>query len=818
MSNELDLTDVCKFKGIDKLKGETRDKMLKAPSLLQKKVGDALSESFNPNLCKVARLLQVDGFSSSQAVEVIYAIDGHRDPIGDEIERAVSLVYNSSEAPAKRSEWSVFEANKADVIENLKQRNIKPLSEEEFTAKLGDAPEIDNVSDFLAEFFKGVEQPIYIGNRFHGIIEHVDNWLMMPEIIEESVYDQVLANPMKRKLTAEERSETVTDASGKKKLKYASGGRCKEFASDTLDVVTFECDTLPLDLQLGIIHFLSRHLPLVAVLSSANKSYHATFSAKGVPQINALRRTLVDLGCDGSVLNPYHLTRLGAVNRSDKGNGFQHVVWINGDARHESVNSQKLKELLPDISHEEIHVESPQIDIHNTFYMNGRYYILEATGSRYISVAGEDLTRQLRLAGYSAKGAEGEMSAVDKFKAYVVSHNTVDAAGALAGRSIGLTGDPRKGLRYLVTRKNTRTQAKEGNWDNLRKLLEAQYGEEQLKYLYSWLNRSRYQLEREQTMHGHVLVISGSPNGGKSLVVQGAIRPLLGDMADAHAYMCKDNQFNGDLIGSEMLLVDDKDLSRKMEDRRSLGSQIKNLSVTTEGTRCHRKGQDAFTVNPLWRVVMAINDTEKDLGALPPMGEGDEDTVGDKVLLLKCYVTELPFNGDKDQFFKLRDYIADDLEAFAYFIDNYEVPEEIKVDKSDLRFGFNRFHHPDLLAILNQNSNERTLLSATDMALFNDEYRMDVLTNAGTGRRYWQGSALDWSQALLSSKAIPHRVKNTVEGELAFGDSNRKAGKKIAAVAGISDGRFVRSRNNKGIIWTIHEPVFAQYDCEDDPF
>ena len=56
------------------------------------------------------------------------------------------------------------------------------------------------------------------------------------------------------------------------------------------------------------------------------------------------------------------------------------------------------------------------------------------------------------------------MSQVDKFKAYVELHNTVDATGALAGRSIGLRDNEGTSMSYLVTRKNSRTVGVEGDW------------------------------------------------------------------------------------------------------------------------------------------------------------------------------------------------------------------------------------------------------------------------------------------------------------------------------------------------------------------
>lgn len=450
----------------------------------------------------------------------------------------------------------------------------------------------------------------------------------------------------------------------------------------------------------------------------------------------------------------------------------------------------------------------------NAYYHNGKYFILNASGKKFIQLNGDGFTRQLRMQGMSNRGADGQMSAVDRFKAYIELHNTVEAAGALAGRSIGLRDS--EGMSYLVTRKNDRTIAKEGNWDNLREILVAQYGEDQLRYLFAWLHRSRYQLNQEEFMQGHALVISGKVGGGKSLIITNVIKPLLGQVADAYQYLCKDNQFNGDLISAEMLLIDDKPLSRRMEDRKVFGNQIKSVVAASSDVRCHRKGVDGFNVNPLWRIVIAINDTEQDLGSMPPLGEGQEDTIGDKVLMLKCFPSKLPFTGDRDQFSKLKELIQSEMEAFAYFIDNYTVDEDIR--QGDCRFGFDAYHHPELLEVLNQNSNSRTLLSATTEAIFGDEFNVSVLTCTNTGRQYWDGTAKEWAHSLLSNRDLPHRVKSTIEGELAFGDSAIKAGKKIKEMADVSGGRVVKMHTKKGTVWRIWDVEDIIKNDDNEPF
>ena len=809
---ELTLDDVCQYKQIDKLSDSTRSKMLEAPQSLHLFLNDALMSEYNNNLCGCARGLHDNGFTASEAVEVIYKTPGHREPIGNEVEHAVETIYSSA-GNVTKTQWPRYTASSEDVLANLDRRGIEPITEEHLIERLGDTPEVDNVADFLKHYYKGVTLPVYLGTRYQGIIEGVDTWLMMSDVIEDEGYEQMLCNPMKRKLSASERAEKVTGKDGKQSLKYPSGGRCLEIASDTLDVATFECDKVELlDYQLGIIAYISQRLPLVAIVHSGGKSYHATFSLKGVPSkdIHALRKALVELGADGSVLTPVQLTRLGAVTRKDK-NTIQRVLWIDGDARHKEVDGDDLMELI----HLDDADELPNITMDNTYCRDGKYYILDSTGERYIGINSEGLTRQLRMLNYSARGEEGEMSAVDKFKAYVELHNSVDACGALAGRSIGYRPNETSSMKYLVTRKNKRVEAKEGCWDNIRSILEKQYGDQQLKYFYSWLYRARYQLNHEKYNAGHALVISGAVGGGKSLVINQVIQPMLGGVADAERAMCKDNQFNSDLIGAELLLVDDVKLSRKMEDRKTFGTKIKGLTASSGSVSCHPKGVDAFTLSPLWRLVIAINDTEDDLGAMPPLGEGEEDTIGDKIILLKCHKHQLPFVGDVNQYDKIEAMIKAEIEAFAYFIDHYEIPADIK--QGDSRFGFDEFHHPELLDVLNQNSNERTLLSVTTSVLFNDEYRMDIVAEAGTGRRYWQGTAQEWSNALLTSKDIPHRVKSTIEGELAFGDSSVKAGRKMAVMAEISDGRVVKGRTKKGIVWTIWDEKIIENN-EECPF
>jgi len=457
-------------------------------------------------------------------------------------------------------------------------------------------------------------------------------------------------------------------------------------------------------------------------------------------------------------------------------------------------------------------------DLEPMYHHRGKYYILDSTGARYIDIRDGDLTRQLRARGYSAKGIDGEMSAIDKIKADIVSNHTVDAVGALAGRAIGLHQDKTTGTRHLVTRKNRRIVAKAGDCSAICGILEAQYGY-QVKYIYSWLKRARYQLEKEQYMQGHVLTIAGEVGGGKSLVAEEIIQPMLGAIANAIRYLAKGNDFNADLVGSEMLLLDDPPLSKLMVDRKRFGANLKAVCAGSKSVSCHGKGVDAYNVSPLWRIVVLLNDDDDALGAFPPLGEGDSDSVGDKVLLLRCEKERLPFAGDRDQFAKIGKLIGSQLEAFAHFVDSYQIPEEIKT--GDCRFGFDEYHNPSLIQTVNQNSNERTLLSVTDSCLFGQdnmgvELHLCKNTTIPHQRQYWEGTAKQWAEILLKDTYNP--AFQVVKSSLAFGNGAEAAGKHLARVAGVADGRITRRRTNTGSVWKIYDPNKPTGVDEENPF
>ena len=217
-----------------------------------------------------------------------------------------------------------------------------------------------------------------------------------------------------------------------------------------------------------------------------------------------------------------------------------------------------------------------------------------------------------------------------------------------------------------------------------------------------------------------------------------------------------------------------------------------------------------------------MNDDDQSIGAFPPLGEGDSDSIGDKVLLLKCYNDiPLPFAGDHQQSLKLASSIKSEMQAFAYYVDNYQIPGEIK--QGSLRLGFDEYHHPELLITLNMNSNERTLLSATDEIFFGSRgfAEVAILLDQTTQRYYWEGTANEWSAALRDSRG--HGAYKTISSQLSYGDTSTAASKWLSKLKKIADGRILGGKDQKIMVgkrrgWKIWAPVEDDDGDGDEPF
>ena len=581
IGQDLSLEDACKFKHLKKLKLTTQAVMVQTPQSLQRYLNRALMEEFNSNLFGVCAGLLDNKFTAEQAIEVIYNMPAHREPKGGEIERAVNKIFNESiDGESEESAWPFpKKVELCDIMDNLKQAGIEPMSEGDMIAQLGESPEeADNAVDFINHYFNGLDNPpVYISGQRHGSIQRVSTWLANSEMIEAYGYDQILANPMKRLLTLDELKS------------IPSGGRHKDFYNDTLDVITFESDALKPEEQLAVIAWIAQYLPLVSIVYSGGKSYHATFSLKGLSreQVDAVRQALTNLGGDRQVMAPTQLVRLGGVNSTKPGNKLQRVLWIDPDARTQPVEAGKLAELM----------QKPEVHRNAT---DGKYWMQNTHTGNWHLVNMQEMKADLKAAGLSGDQAN---QAIAKGR----HENSVDGVLQLAGRSRGIFNSSKGNV--LVPRAKYSIQPKEGDWTVTKALIKGMfhgkdYNVKQYDVFMSWLARAWRSYTLEEIMVAQFLHIAGAAGSYKTYLMEYVMTNLFGALAELNKHLVSDQQFNADLFKGFLWVADDPNLPRQGKVDHEL---IKSIAVSSETCRCEGKNINSENTPALRRGIMLTN-------------------------------------------------------------------------------------------------------------------------------------------------------------------------------------------------------------------
>jgi hypothetical protein len=190
--------------------------------------------------------------------------------------------------------------------------------------------------------------------------------------------------------------------------------------------------------------------------------------------------------------------------------------------------------------------------------------------------------------------------------------------------------------------------------------------------------------------------------------------------------------FNSDLFGAEHLTIEDDVPGTDLRSRRALGSHINNVAVN-ESQSCHAKGRPAITLTPCWRLTITCNDEPENLLILPPI----DDSIADKLILLKGYKHGMPMPTEKvEQREAFWAKLVSEVPAFLDFLEKWEIPSAIRDD----RFGVRHFHHPELLAALNDLAPEEELLRLIDERIFSAQGNLNE----------WTWTALELEEILTS--------------------------------------------------------------------
>lgn len=169
-------------------------------------------------------------------------------------------------------------------------------------------------------------------------------------------------------------------------------------------------------------------------------------------------------------------------------------------------------------------------------------------------------------------------------------------------------------------------------------------GDESRERLLDWIYYGVSRLQKGERGQSRALVLAGPPECGKSFLIRGPIRRLLGGRAaDAAPWLLGTTEFASELGAAELLYADDALGDGQLRTRLRTAARLKELlTVGSKFQPMHAKGKDRYYHTVWWRIAVALNDAPEALAMLPPLDEG----LSDKVILLRARETILSKRGD----------------------------------------------------------------------------------------------------------------------------------------------------------------------------
>jgi hypothetical protein len=430
-------------------------------------------------------------------------------------------------------------------------------------------------------------------------------------------------------------------------------------------------------------------------------------------------------------------------------------------------------------------------------YDSGRkcYWTTNSRGG-WIEINEQSLRRLLKKHGFRATRAPGEaLSEVDQTLNEIQLEQDVAYAGPLAGHRSGLLEC--YGNRILVTTSPTLIEPRAGDWPVLNRFLQnllVDGAYDQRPYVYAFLKLGYETLRAGRSRPGPAMAIAGPRNSGKSLLQNLFTVIFGGRVAKPYRYMSGHTDFNGELFGAEHLMVEDEAPSTDLRSRRALGAQIKAFTVN-ETQSCHVKNRQALTLRPFWRLTISLNDEPENLMILPPISDSEQDSLGDKIILLRAKLAEMPMPsetlGERESFWQT---LISELPAFLHFLLNWEVPKEIRHP----RYGMKTWHHPGLLLAIDALAPETRLLSLIDEVVFTDDESANghLITRAET-RDSWRGTAEELERLLRKHEAFGYEAQKLFSWPTACGTYLGRLAKKHPT-------RVEPDRSSNARRWILH--------------
>jgi hypothetical protein len=329
----------------------------------------------------------------------------------------------------------------------------------------------------------------------------------------------------------------------------------------------------------------------------------------------------------------------------------------------------------------------------NQFFYDGGSYGMDSGKKEFIPLRGEDVARHL----FTRLGVPRKGDAKDQILCDIQTERFIEYLGPVAGYRPGFYEEG--GRKFVVTSGPKIIPSKKGESPFLDQFFLNLLGGEGIQHetFLDWLAHARKTLLSGVRGQTPALALCGDRGHGKSLAISIINKALGGRTADCYKAFSGQTRFNGDLLGAELLVMDDSPASTDYRSRSTMAQNIKGYLFKGE-VGFESKGRNGVNFKPIQAVVIAVNRSAEHLRVLPNL----EDSMDDKISLLVTTSGRIPsdIQGKPEALSKIVDK---ELPGFLYALE-----QRIPVTEGGR---LKCFQNPVILDDLNILSNEYQLLA-----------------------------------------------------------------------------------------------------------
>jgi len=386
---------------------------------------------------------------------------------------------------------------------------------------------------------------------------------------------------------------------------------------------------------------------------------------------------------------------------------------------------------------------NPPVELPAIYYAGKGGYAIEHNGGFIPLTAEGQVTQHLRAAGV-------EKHQVSELLCRLRLENFVSYIGPVAGHPAGIHLSTDSGQPFLVTSGPRIIEGKPGKFPFIADFLADLLGkDDQAKAVEAWLRQARRNVVAGQRRPLPAAIFVGPRQCGKSLLLEVARLILGGRSASAFAALSGNTDFNGDVIGAELLVIDDEIASRDHRARTALAQGIKKYLFAPH-VRAHSKFREAVNMRPVHAVAVAVNNEPEHLQVLPAI----DDSVADKISLFDCKPARLEGLDDREEIGRR---IAAELPAFVHYLDTTDHPDYLR----NQRTGAAAWQSPEVLEQLQSISPEEHLRELMTQC--------EALTEMIEAKGYWSGTAAEMEQLLRADQVTQHSARSLLSWNAACG-------------------------------------------------